>query len=189
MKQTHQILPSILLAAGLVWLSACGNGDSAPAQTSPAKQQVTATPKTENASPASKETSSADVEPGRIIEITANDKMKFGIESVEVEAGERITIVLKNIGTMPKMSMGHNLVVLKQGTDPIAFATAGSMAARHDYIPQDQTDKIVATTKLLGPGETDEVTFVAPSTPGDYDYICSFPGHVQAGMRGIMKVK
>jgi len=42
-------------------------------------------------------------------------------------------------------------------------------------------------TAVLEPGATDRIFFEAPSQPGDYEYICSFPGH-SALMRGILRV-
>jgi azurin len=53
--------------------------------------------------------------------------------------------------------------------------------------PED-ADKVIAATKMLGPGETDTVSFTAPAA-GTYDYICTFPGHAMAGMRGVLTVK
>jgi azurin len=50
-------------------------------------------------------------------------------------------------------------------------------------------DKVLAATKLAGNGETVEVTFDAPKTPGVYDFICTFPGHFAAGMKGTLTVK
>ncbi|RYE96228.1 MAG: hypothetical protein EOO77_41375, partial [Oxalobacteraceae bacterium] len=34
---------------------------------------------------------------------------------------------------------------------------------------------------------SEAIYFVAPSEPGDYQYICSFPGHASL-MRGTIKV-
>lgn len=49
---------------------------------------------------------------------------------------------------------------------------------------------MLASTPLAGAGETVEVTFRAPSTaPGTYTFLCSFPGHFAAGMRGTLVVK
>jgi uncharacterized cupredoxin-like copper-binding protein len=44
-------------------------------------------------------------------------------------------------------------------------------------------------TTLVGPGETAEVTFKVPSAPGSYTFLCSFPGHFVAGMKGMLVVK
>ena len=47
---------------------------------------------------------------------------------------------------------------------------------------------VIAFTKLLGPDESDTITFTAPKESGAYEYVCTFPGHF-AMMRGTMKVK
>jgi azurin len=46
----------------------------------------------------------------------------------------------------------------------------------------------LAATQLAGNGETVEVSFDAPKTAGRYDFVCSFPGHYLAGMRGVLVV-
>ena len=123
----------------------------------------------------------------RVIEITGDDTMKFNVTNLTAKPGERVTIRFINKGTMPKMAAGHNVVVLKPGVDMPAFAQAAVMAGATDYIPAKFKDQIVANTKIAGPGETVEVTFTVPTAPGDYPYICSFPGHYVT-MKGTLKV-
>lgn len=130
-------------------------------------------------------------DPGEVsqtIELTASDQMKFNLERFMVEAGSTVKIHFKNVGTMPKMSMGHNVVVLKQGVDEKAFAEAAIQAPANDYIPPAKTDEVIAHTKMLGGGEEDSVIFKVPSKKGNYTFICSFPGHFQVGMKGTMIV-
>lgn len=127
--------------------------------------------------------------PPKTVEITADDKMKFSISAFDVAPGQKVTVTLKNIGTSPKASMGHDFVVLKKNTNVTAFLDAGSTQAAHEYIAPEMEKDIIAHTKLLGPNESDTVTFTAPYVPGDYDFICSFPGHATQGMKGIMTVK
>ena len=68
--------------------------------------------------------------------------------------------------------------------------TAAAAAARDsDYIPASLQTQILASSKLLGPGEMDSINFTAPSEPGNYTFLCSFPAHMFAGMRGIMTVE
>jgi len=122
----------------------------------------------------------------RIISITGNDQMKFNITEIEVKAGEKIKIVLKNIGKIPKMGMAHNFVILHSGVDVHNFSMAAIMARESEYIPKDREKEIIAYTGMAGPDETVTVEFTAPETPGKYDYICTFPGHYLAGMKGVL---
>lgn len=112
-----------------------------------------------------------------VIEITANDQLKFSTTELHVKAGEKVTLTLRNIGTMPKESMGHNFVLLKDGTDLAAFAKEAISAPEH--IPANDP-AVVVHTKLLGPGESDTIEFTVPA--GDYIFICSFPGHYMSMM-------
>ena len=85
--------------------------------------------------------------------------------------------------------MGHNWILLQPDTDLLAFVTAGSTAAATDYKPAQFQSKIIASTKLLGPKEHDTATFAAPTKPGSYPFLCSFPGHFQVGMKGVLIVE
>lgn len=107
-----------------------------------------------------------------VVELTANDQLKFDKNDLHVKANEKVTLTLKNIGTMPKESMGHNFILLKDGVDLAAFAKEAITAPEH--IPASDP-AIIAHTKLLGPGESDTIEFTVPA--GEYIYICSFPGH------------
>jgi azurin len=123
------------------------------------------------------------------VEITANDQMKFSVTRIEAKAGQEVKVVLVNIGAMPKAAMGHNWILLKKGVDAKAFVDAAVAAMANDYFPADKADQVVAHTKLLGPKQTDEVTFTAPAEPGEYEFICSFPAHFVSGMKGVLVVK
>ena len=124
----------------------------------------------------------------RVVELTGNDAMKFNVTSIEAKPGETLTVKLKSIGTLPKIAMAHNFVLLAAGTDATAFANAAATAAP-TYIPAALKAKVIAMTGMAGPGETVQVTFKVPAKPGKYEYICSFPGHFLAGMKGVLVVK
>jgi azurin len=124
----------------------------------------------------------------RTIEIQVGDNMKFSPAAIEAKAGERLHIVLKSTGAMPKAGMGHNFILLKKGTNPKAFVDKCANARASDFIPAEVKDQILAATGLVGPGETSEATFTAPAS-GDYDFVCTFPGHFNLGMRGKLTVK
>jgi len=127
--------------------------------------------------------------PPKLIEITADDQMKYSIAEFEVTHGQKVSVTLKNIGTSPKMSMGHNFVALNKGVNWNTYVEAAANDAAHEYVPVASKKDVIAFTKLLGPNESDTVTFSAPFVPGNYDFVCSFPGHATQGMKGIMIVK
>lgn len=162
-----------LLACSLV-LTGCGKKEAAPASAAAAPAAAPAAP----AAPAA-----------AVIEITANDSMKFNLTRFEVAAGQEVKITLTNLGTMPKAAMGHNLIILKKGTDVKAYADAAVMAAATDYVPAAKADQVIAHTKLLGPKQSEEITFKAPAEAGEYPFLCSFPAHFLTGMKGVMVVK
>ena len=122
--------------------------------------------------------------------ISGNDTMQFDVKAFEVKAGEEVSLTLKNTGKLPKIAMGHNLVILKKGVTAIAFGqkALGAGANANDPLPDSVKSDVIAYTKLLGPDESDTISFTAPSEAGNYEYVCTFPGHF-AMMRGIMTVK
>jgi azurin len=126
---------------------------------------------------------------GRTVEITGGDDMKFSVTSITAKPGETLHVVLKSVGTVPKIAMAHNFVLLNAGVDPAKFSQEAMTARDTDYVPAARKADIIAATKLAGPGETVEVTFKAPTKPGVYPYLCTFPGHYAAGMRGELTVK
>ena len=161
--KNHLLLPVL---TGCLLLAGCGKKEeSAAAPAAPAPAAAT------------------------VVEFTANDSMKFNLARFEVKAGQDVTVSLTNMGTMPKAAMGHNWILLQKGADLKAFADAAVMAAATDYIPASLAGQIIAHTKLLGPKQTDEIKFKAPTEPGEYPFLCSFPAHFLTGMKGVMVVK
>ena len=123
----------------------------------------------------------------RVIEISGNDQMQYSVTAITATAGESLKVVFTNAGTLPKEAMGHNWILLKAGTDVMAFATDSMMAKDTDYIAPKHKDKVIAFIGVQGPKKSGEVTFTAPA-PGVYNYICSFPGHFMI-MKGTLTVK
>lgn len=124
------------------------------------------------------------------ITITGNDSMQFDTKEFTVKAGQKVELTFKNVGKLPKLAMGHNLVILKEGVSPLKFGQKimGMGAGPTNPLPKESLDEVIAATKLLGPGESDKITFTAPSKPGLHQFLCSFPGHY-AIMRGVMVVE
>ncbi len=125
----------------------------------------------------------------RDIALTASDTMKYNVTRIEVAPGEEVKVTLTNAGTQPKVAMGHNWTLLQKGADAAAFANAAAAHKDTDYFPTELAGQVLARIKLLGPRESDSVTFKAPSEPGEYPYLCTFPGHFVSGMKGVLVVK
>lgn len=122
------------------------------------------------------------------IEITCNDQMTYNTKAFEVTAGDKVALTLKNVGKIPLKTMGHNLVIVKPGTNVAAFAGKAS-ADKTNLLPLDDESKamIFKNTKRLGGGESDTIYFIAPE-PGVYPYLCTTLGHFSE-MQGVMTVK
>ena len=153
-----------------------------PATTKPAPS--TAKPAADTQKPAP-----ATAKGVRTVEIIGTEDMKFSLTTITAKPGEQLRVRLVVKGAMPKVAMAHNFVLLKKGASPVDFVSAAVMASATDYIPEDKKADVVATTALAGAGETVEVVFKVPAVAGDYPYLCSFPGHFQAGMQRMLTVK
>lgn len=117
-----------------------------------------------------------------VLEIAGDDAMKFDKSELRVKAGQKVTLTLTHTGQMAANVMGHNWVLLKQGTDIADFGEKAVAAGTDkDYIPEG--DYTIVYTKMIGGGESVTITFDAPAK-GTYDFVCSFPGHY-----GLMKGK
>ena len=128
--------------------------------------------------------------PPKEITITGNDAMQFDVKSFEAKGEESLRLTFKNIGSMPKIAMGHNLVILKKDISAITFGqkVLASGGSATNPLPKSLLGDVIASTKLLGPGESEVVIFKAPNETGEYEYVCTFPGHF-AMMRGKMIVR
>jgi azurin len=135
----------------------------------------------------SSELKTEEVSNAKVITIkTITNEMKFDVTKFEVKAGEQIALVLENPDFMQ-----HNLVITKPGKKEAVGTAADKMAADPNaadlnYVPQ--TSDVLFATALLNPNDTYTLKFKAPTTPGEYPFICTFPGHWRI-MQGVMIVK
>lgn len=129
---------------------------------------------------------STDTEPLRVVIEPVGNQMLFEQDELTAQAGQQVNIVFKNTATSPAME--HNVIVLNDNDDATInrVGQAALTANDSEYVPED--DAIIAATALAKPGETVEVTFTAPSEPGQYAYVCTFPGHYVM-MRGTLTVQ
>lgn len=166
---------SIVMLIGCLAITSCGKKE---------------TPIEDASTEVSEATSDAEGHPAavtNVLVITGNDQMQFSTNELRAEVGKPIKLTLKHIGKVPKQAMGHNIVILKQGTDEAAFAVKAAEAQTTDYIPESEKSSIVAHTKLLGGGEEDTIEFTIDKK-GTYNFLCSFPGHF-ALMKGVLIVE
>ena len=191
----QQLLASMLLVTAPLVATSAGpqttgtQKPAAPTTQKPADTtgtQKPSTPATQKpATPAGK----AAAGKMRIVEIVGTDDMKFSVTNIDAKPGEQIRVRLITKSAMPKVAMAHNFVLLKKGVSQVKFVTASATARENDFIAPDLKDQVVAFTPLAGGGETVETVFKVPAETGEYPYVCSFPGHFQAGMRGTLTVK
>lgn len=123
------------------------------------------------------------------VTIEGTNALRFSKEHLTVKPGEKITVKLVNKSALPASAMAHNWILLKPGADAKAFDRAAMTAPDNGYFPRAKADEVIAHTALVAGGKSDSVTFTAPSKAGDYQYICTFPGHLAAGMKGVLTDK
>ncbi|MEP6736297.1 MAG: PVC-type heme-binding CxxCH protein [Chryseolinea sp.] len=128
----------------------------------------------------------ASDENATIIKISVvKNAMKFDKKMFEVEAGTSIQVVFENPDFMQ-----HNLVIAIPGSLQVVGKAADKLAADpkgadQGYLPK--IPEVLFATKLVNPQQTVKLNFMAPDKPGDYPFVCTFPGHWSA-MNGVMKV-
>lgn len=110
------------------------------------------------------------------IRLHAGENMRFDDELFRVRVAKKIKLIFKNTGLKSATSMTHNVVVLKKGTDIADFADAVRDAKNEEYVPASVAPLVIAHTRLVSGGDSDQVEFTIPEA-GVYDFICSFPGH------------
>ncbi|WP_348760942.1 plastocyanin/azurin family copper-binding protein [uncultured Salinisphaera sp.] len=121
--------------------------------------------------------------------LVGQNDLRYSKDHLTVAPGETVTVKLVNKSHLPAQAMAHNWVLLKAGADADAFDDAAQSAAANDYFPKSRAQQVLAHTDMVAGGESDTVRFTAPDKPGDYTYICTFPGHFAAGMKGVLTVR
>ncbi len=122
-------------------------------------------------------------EPDYTINLGTKPGLKFSPELFQVKAGSKVRVVFNN-----EDDMLHNFVVVLPGSATQVGELAmklGLEGQEKNYVPP--TKNVLYHTNLLQPNSNETIYFTAPSTPGEYPYECSVPGHFYV-MRGIMKV-
>ena len=119
----------------------------------------------------------------RVIRIgTVKEEMRYDRPYFAVEAGRPVQIVLQNNDLMP-----HNLVIVTPGSLQ-EVAQLGLIAGPHgghrgkQYVPD--TEMVLYATQMVQPDQQAVLTFDAPTEPGEYPYVCTFPAALDAHVWG-----
>jgi len=112
-------------------------------------------------------------------------KLAFDRTKIYVQAGKPVELVLENTDIMP-----HNLIVAAPGSLKEVGEAAEKMATQADaftrhFVPN--LPQVLFATKMLPPRQVERLSFTAPNQPGDYPYLCTFPGHWRT-MYGVLHV-
>ena len=141
-----------------------------PAVTTPiesAAPDVTATTAPETAAePSGGSGAGASIDIG-----TDGDALKFSEEALSASSGSSVTVTFNNGSAVNQ----HNWVLVQDGTKD-AVATDGTAAGPAAAWIKPGDERVVASSKLLDPGDSEAVTFTAPAA-GTYQFVCTFPGH------------
>jgi glucose/arabinose dehydrogenase/azurin len=118
---------------------------------------------------------------------TVREQMRYDTPKLTVEAGKPFEVIFENNDVMP-----HNIVFCRPGTHAEVGAAAQTLPAVPDrkgnlYIPEHKAILGNAFSKMLEPGQQQRLQLTAPGSPGDYEYVCTFPGHWMI-MWGTMSV-
>ena len=180
---------TMAMALGL-GLSACGGEQtSAPSNTSdtPVAEAVPAS--TAASAPAASAPSTTADMGACSTDLSGNDAMQFSTKEIAIPAScQQFTIRFKHAGSMPKASMGHNVVVAKTSDLNGVIKDGMKAGPAADYVKAGD-ERVLAKTKLLGGGESDSLTLdVAAIKAAPYSFVCTFPGHT-GSMRGTIVIK
>ncbi len=118
------------------------------------------------------------------------ERMLFTLDQFAVTTGQPVKVVFTNPD-----ATDHNLVFLTPGSLAEVGMAANDMAkdprnANSDFIPIEKKPLILHASPMIGPTRNTQVAvlrFIAPTEPGIYPFVCTFPGHWVV-MKGEMVV-
>ena len=105
--------------------------------------------------------------------VTMSDSFKFDPAAITVEPGAQVTLHLKNTGALV-----HSFYLMEKG---YKAQTPFGDADKQHVIKNIEVSQVQ-------PGDSQDLTFTAPTDPGDYEFVCGTPGHLEGGMMGTLTV-
>lgn len=111
--------------------------------------------------------------------MTVRDNMLFSRSEITVPSGQELAIDFDNTSRLP-----HNIVII-DGDMSVATEVNRDAINQADYLPQHPA--VVASMPMMMPNQNGNITW-QPSQTGTYLFICTYPGHFDAGMYGTITV-
>ena len=118
------------------------------------------------------------------IQLATQPDLKYDKEIIQVSAGSKVALTFNNDD-----DMAHNVVITIPGSADRVGSEAMNLGLNADdleYVPR--TEEVLFHTSMLEPGQVETIYFEVPEEPGDYQYVCTFPGHY-VSMRGVLRVQ
>lgn len=115
-----------------------------------------------------------------VVDMAVRDNMVFSLSDIAVTVGQELAIDFDNTSRLP-----HNIVIV-DGDMRVATEVNRDAINQADYLPQHPA--VVAAMPMIMPNQTGGITW-QPSQPGTYLFICTYPGHFDAGMYGTIIVQ
>ena len=113
-----------------------------------------------------------------VVSADPSERLTFAPDILTTQANQPFKIQFGNPASLP-----HSLVLVQPGQEDAALS-AGLAAG--GTVP-DGTPGVVAASAVLNKGETATLD-VQGLEAGMYPYICTVPGHYEAGMKGTLTV-
>jgi azurin len=113
------------------------------------------------------------------------DELAFDQTALSAPAAGAIELTFHNHSQYHQ----HNWVLVNGGDDKAMAVYNAALAAgdKNHWLPPDSPDVLVHTP-LLDSGNSTTISFQAPTQAGQYSYLCTFPGHYLAGMKGTLTI-
>jgi azurin len=127
-----------------------------------------------------------EIAEGRVLRVQSAPGLQFLPRELRVKKGEKVRLEFENPDDME-----HNLLLCSPGPVEEIGALADALAVlpearARNYRPE--SPRILHATAIVPPKGKAELVFTTPSTPGDYPFVCTLPGHWVV-MRGVLVVQ
>ncbi len=120
---------------------------------------------------------------------TIREQMRYDTDRLVVEAGKPFEVIFENVDLMP-----HNIVFVEPGARQAVSEAVQTMKPdeldKHGraYVPTAD-HRVLSASKMIEPGQKETLKLKAPGNPGEYEYVCTFPGHWQIMWGKLIVVK